>query len=85
MMVDLIGYLAGICLAIFAIPQTYKTIKTKDVESLSLVSYLIYTTSMVLWTTYGYFLNSLPMIIFNLISLVFALIVLYMILKYKKS
>ncbi|MFI3241103.1 MAG: SemiSWEET family transporter [Alphaproteobacteria bacterium] len=82
--VEIIGYGAGLCTAIFVLPQTIKTIKTKDINGLSLASYLIYCISMVMWATYGVLLNSYPMIIFNLISLSFALPILYLLIKNSK-
>ncbi len=82
---EIIGYFAGICTAVCFLPQTIKTIKSKDVKSLSFASYFIYTTGLLSWLVYGYFLNSLPMLIFNAIGASFAGIILFMIIKYKNK
>lgn len=82
---EIIGYAAGICTAICFLPQTLQTIKTKNVKDLSLGSYAIYCTGMICWIIYGIYLNSLQMIIFNLISLYFAGTILFMIIKYRKT
>ncbi len=82
---EIIGYIAGICIATCFLPQTLQTIKTKNVKDLSLISYIIYCTGMICWIIYGIYLNSLQMIIFNLISLYFAATILFMIIKYRKN
>ncbi len=82
---EIIGYIAGICIATCFLPQTLQTIKTKNVKDLSLISYIIYCTGMICWVIYGIYLNSLQMIIFNLISLYFAATILFMIIKYRKN
>ena len=81
---EFFGYLAGICVAVAFLPQSLKTIRNKDVNGLSLTSYLIYCVGIVSWVLYGIYLNSAQMIVFNGISLIFAGATLYMIIRYKK-
>lgn len=81
---EITGYIAGLCIATCFLPQTLQTIKTKNVKDLSIVSYIIYCTGMVCWVLYGIYLQSVQMILFNLISLYFAGTILYMIIRYKK-
>lgn len=76
-----LGYLAGICTAIVFLPQTIQTIKDKNVKGLSLGTYVIYCIGMVSWIIYGCYLHSIQMMLFNAISLLFAGIVLYLIIK----
>lgn len=80
---EILGYIAGICTAIVFLPQTIQTIKSKDVEGLSLVTYIIYCIGMLSWISYGVYLHSIQMIFFNAVSLFFALIILYMIIANK--
>ena len=72
---EIIGYVAGICTAVCFLPQTVRTIKTKDTRGLSLLSYIIYALGMGSWIIYGAYLNSLQMMIFNTPALIFALII----------
>ena len=51
---NLVGYLAGILTLIGYLPQTVKTIRTRQTKDLSLLTFLIIGTSAVLWTVYGY-------------------------------
>ena len=81
---EFLGYLGGVCMAVAFLPQSLKTIKKKDVKGLSLLSYVIYCTGIVSWILYGFYLGSMQMIIFNLISLIFAGMILYTIIRHKK-
>ncbi len=80
---EFLGYLAGICTAIAFLPQSLQTIKTKDVTGLSLSTYIIYCVGIVSWILYGVYLHSIQMILFNAISLFFALTILYIIVQNK--
>lgn len=82
---ETLGYIAGICTAIVFLPQTIQTIKEKNVEGLSLMTYVIYCIGMVSWILYGLYLKSVQMVVFNLISLTFALIVLNIIIKQRNK
>lgn len=81
---ELLGYIAGICTAIVFLPQSIQTIKTKNTDGLSLGTYVIYCIGMLCWIAYGIYLSSLQMMIFNSISLFFALIILYIIVRQRK-
>ncbi|MBO4294382.1 MAG: glutathione synthetase [Alphaproteobacteria bacterium] len=82
---EFFGYLAGLSTAICFLPQTIKTIKTRDVGDLSFWSYMIYNIGMLSWIIYGVYLHSVQMMIFNSVGLVFAAIILCMIVRYKKK
>ena len=82
---EAIGYVGGICTAFCFMPQTLKTIKTKDVQSLSLVSYILYCIGILSWVLYGFYKDSVQMIVFNAISLFFAGYILIMIIRYRKK
>lgn len=81
---EFLGYLAGICTAIAFLPQTIRTIKSKNISGLSLISYTIYFIGVLAWVLYGFYIHSVQMVIFNTISLIFTIIILYMIIKCSK-
>ena len=81
---ELLGCIAGICTAIVFLPQSIQTIKTKNTQGLSLGTYIIYCIGMLCWIAYGIYLSSVQMIIFNAISLFFAVIILYIIITRRK-
>ncbi|MBP5615164.1 MAG: glutathione synthetase [Alphaproteobacteria bacterium] len=80
---ELLGYIAGICTAIVFLPQSIETVRTKNVEGLSLLTYIIYNIGMLSWILYGVYLHSVQMIVFKSISFIFSSIILYMILRQK--
>lgn len=81
---EIFGYLAGICTAVCFLPQTLKTIRTKNVKDLSLLSYIIYCIGVTSWILYGAYLHSAQMVFFNGLSLLFAGTILFMIIRHKK-
>ena len=81
--VTVIGLIAAACTTFSYDPQAFKTIKTKDTKSLSLIMYVIMTVGIVLWLYYGVLKNDLPIIIANTITLLFAGIILILKIKYK--
>ena len=78
-----IGFVAAICTTISFLPQAVKVIKTKQTKDLSLEMYLTFTVGVFLWLVYGIIGKDLPIIIANAITLVFAITILIMKIKYK--
>ncbi len=78
---ELFGYISGACTAIAFLPQAIKSIITRDVSGLSLSMYIIYCIGLICWILYGVYLQSIQIIFFNSITLVFNSIILYMIIK----
>jgi MtN3 and saliva related transmembrane protein len=81
--VTVIGLIAAACTTFSYVPQAVKTIKTKNTKSLSLIMYVIMTVGIVLWLSYGILLRDLPIIIANIVTLLFAGIILILKIKYK--
>jgi len=79
---DLIGWLATTLTTIAFVPQVWRAWKTRSARDLSLPMYLIFTTGVVLWLTYGLLIHSWPIIIGNIVTLVLASAVLAMKLKF---
>ncbi len=82
---EILGYLGGICIAFAFFPQTIKTIQSRNVKGLSLLTYIIYCTGILSWIVYGAYLGSTQMVLFNSISLFFATIILVLIILNKKK
>jgi MtN3 and saliva related transmembrane protein len=80
---DIVGMLAAIITTASFLPQVYKTWKTKDTKALSLTTYIAFFIGVMLWTVYGFYLNSIPMIAANIITGISILILIRLKLKYK--
>ncbi|CAN1505821.1 COG4095 Uncharacterized conserved protein [Burkholderiaceae bacterium] len=79
--VDIIGYLAA-CLTTFSfLIQAIKSWKTKDLSGISVGMYSMFATGVALWLIYGLVIDSMPLILTNALTLVFALSVLVMKLR----
>lgn len=81
--INILGSVAGILTTIAFFPQVFKVITTKSTHDISLFMFLIMAIGIFLWFLYGLFINALPVILANFISLFLATIILVYKLKYK--
>ena len=77
--IEIVGLIAAF------LTQVYKTWITKDVSSLSLPMFLMFFSGVVMWLIYGIFINSLPIIIANTITVISSFILVYFKIKYNKN
>ena len=82
-LVTIIGLLAAFGTTVSFLPQAIKTIQTKDTSGISLSMYALFTAGTLLWLTYGLMIQSLPVIIANAITFIFASIILAYKIRYK--
>ena len=80
---EIIGLLAALLTTISFLPQVYKTWKSKDTKALSLTMYILFFIGVSMWILYGFYINSLPIIVANIITAISALILIGLKLKYK--
>ena len=76
MLGNTIGFIAAFLTTIAFIPQAYHSWKTRDLSGISLPMYSLFTTGVALWFIYGLFIQSLPVVFANAITLIFSGIVL---------
>jgi MtN3 and saliva related transmembrane protein len=81
-LITVLGLVAAFCTTVSFVPQVIKIWETKETKDLSLVMYLILCTGLLLWAIYGFILNDISIILANTFTLLLALIVLTMKLKY---
>jgi len=65
-----LGTVAGLLSTSSFAPQVLKAWRERDTAAISKRMYMVTVTAFVLWTIYGFLLGSLPLIVFNLLSLV---------------
>ncbi|UMB59741.1 SemiSWEET transporter [Lutibacter sp. A80] len=80
---EIISLIAAALTTTSFIPQVVKAWKTKSTESLSLPMFIIFFVGIILWLIYGIHLNSLAMILSNIITGILALLLIILKLKYK--
>src|SRR5690349_8976109 len=69
-MPTLLGTAAGILSTASFIPQVVKAWREGNTEAISKRMYIVTVTAFILWTIYGFVIGSLPIIVFNILSLV---------------
>ena len=74
---ELIGFIAAACTTFAFLPQVIKVWKTKQTKDLSLRMYTIMFIGICLWFVYGLRINSLSIILANIVTgvLVFTILV----------
>jgi len=82
---DLVGSAAAFLTTASFLPQAWLSFKTHDVSGVSLLMYSVFTVGVALWLAYGVLLHSWPMVIANSITLVLALMILGMKLRYEHA
>jgi len=65
------------------LPQMFKTWQTKSAKDVSLMTLITFITGVFLWLIYGIYLQSLPIILANGVTLVFNLIILWLKIRYR--
>jgi MtN3 and saliva related transmembrane protein len=79
---NILGFVAGVLTTAAFIPQVLKIWRTRSARDISLGMYAAFTSGVVLWLVYGVVLGSMPIILANVFTLVLALAVLVMKLRY---
>ena len=80
---EIIGYLGGIFIMVSFVPQVIKSYKTKSVKDLSLWMIIATLVGTIFWIIYGYFINSMPVLVMNIIFGIIVLFQLYLKMKYE--
>ena len=75
---ELVGYVGGACTTIAFIPQVLLVWKTRSTKDISLGMYSIYVFGIALWLAYGIMANAWPVILPNVVTLVFSGVILCM-------
>ncbi len=83
--VELIGLVAAVLTTVGFVPQLVKTLKTKDVEGISLTMYLIMFLGLIFWLTYGFLIDSFAIKLANIVSGILVLLLIVLKVVYKKS
>lgn len=74
--VELIGTIAALLTTLCWLPQTIRTIRTRDTAALSLSTFSVFVSGLVMWLIYGILIVSWPVIVANVCTLILNLIIL---------
>lgn len=79
---DVLGYVAALLTSGAFVPQAVKTIRSRDTRAISLWMYLVFTAGVGFWLAYGVALESLPIILANVVTFLLAATILALKLRY---
>ena len=78
---DIIGSIAAVLTTTSFLPQAVHVFRTRDTRAISLTMYTLFTTGIALWGVYGLMTMQWSIILANGITLVMALLILFMKLR----
>lgn len=81
-MIVLVGYVAGTLTTLSFVPQVARAWKLKETRDLSFAMLLLFALGVLLWSLYGVWTSSIPIIAANVITFILILVLLGMKVKY---
>ena len=83
--IDIFGFLAALLTTIAFLPQVYKTWQTKSADDVSLVMLILFIIGLICWIIYGIKINSIPILVANIFTLIFNFSILILKITYRKN
>ena len=83
--IDFFGFSAAFLTTIAFLPQLYKTWKTKSAEDVSLIMLILFITGLICWIIYGIKINSVPILLANIITFIFNFSILILKVTYREN
>ncbi|MGL4618699.1 SemiSWEET family sugar transporter [Chroococcidiopsis sp.] len=80
-----LGLFAGVLTTIAYLPQLIKTWKTKSAHDLSWSMLIVLCTGIILWLIYGFYVHDIPIIAANIVTFIFAGMILMLKIRYKSD
>jgi len=68
--IDIVGYIGAVFLSLLLLPQVYQTYKMKKSDQISVIFVIFEILTSITFIIYGCFINAVPIIIANSISLI---------------
>lgn len=82
LVMESIGAVAGLLTTISFVPQVLKVWRSRSAGDISLWMFLLFSLGVLLWLVYGIYLRSVPIVLANGVTLVLALSVVVMKLRF---
>ena len=82
MYITILGLLAGAFTTFSLVPQLLRILKTHHTKDLSLITYIILTTGVLLWFLYGLFMKDIAVITANFVTFLLAFTIVMLKIKY---
>ena len=83
--IDFFGFLAALLTTIAFLPQLYKTWQSKTANDISLFMLILFITGLICWIIYGLKINSIPILVANIITFIFNFSILILKISYSEN
>jgi MtN3 and saliva related transmembrane protein len=84
-LVPAIGFAAGTLTTLAYLPQALHSYRTRSVRDLSMTMLVALNAGLLLWVVYGLWIHSLPLVLTNVLTLLLALPLLVMKLRFHQE
>jgi MtN3 and saliva related transmembrane protein len=81
--INVLGLIAGTLTTIAFLPQLHKTWTSKSAKDVSSVMMITFCIGVFLWFVYGLAIHAMPVVVSNAVTLVLALLILVLKIRYK--
>ncbi len=82
---DAVGFVAGALTTIAFVPQAMKMYASKSGKDVSARMLLIFSAGVILWLIYGVLIESVPIILTNVITLILSLTIVALKIRYSRA
>ncbi len=83
--ISIFGFLAALLTTIAFLPQLYKTWATKSADDVSLIMLIVFITGLICWIIYGFKIDSIPILVANIVTFIFNFSILILKLTYRNN
>lgn len=84
-MSELIGYVAGALTTVAFVPQVWKLYRSKSARDISIPTFALFGVGVSCWFVHGVMERSGPMMVWNGVTLILALAVVGLTVRYRSS
>lgn len=84
-LIEMCGSIAAFCTTLAFLPQVIRVWRTKSADDISLATFSLLSFGVFMWLVYGFGIGSMPIIVGNAITLIFALSILIMKIRYSSK
>ena len=83
--IEIIGLIAAVFTTVSFIPQVLKILKKRSAKGVSVSMYVIMFIGICFWLFYGILINSIAVIVANLISGILQLVIIFFLFFHRKN
>lgn len=80
----LVGSVAAFCTTGAFVPQVVRVVRLKSAQDISLATFLLFSFGLAVWAAYGFLINSIPVILANIVTLALALTIVALKVSYDR-